>query len=158
MNPIVIYYSYQNNTRKLANHIKDTLNCDVVELLPVVPYSENYDEVVALGEKEETKSAYPEIQDNIPDLSQYNPVIVCTPSWWDNLSPVMISFLKQYSLTDKRVYALATHGGFGIGKGKECLEALCASASLQSIFEVPFDEDEMEISMKVVDEWIASIK
>ena len=158
MNPIIIYYSYRNNTRRLANHIKETLNCDIVELLPVTPYSTNYDEVVALGENEETKNARPELQGNIPDLEQYDTVVLCTPSWWDNIAPVMISFLEKYPLTNKRVFALATNGGFGIGKGKEILEELCANASFESLLEVPFDEDEMEISMNVVDEWISTIK
>lgn len=158
MNSIIIYYSYQNNTRKLANYIKEALNCQILELVPVVPYSDNYDDVVALGENEETKNVRPELQTNIPNLDSYDTVILCTPTWWDNIAPVMISFLEKYPLTNKDIYVLATNGGFGLGKGKECLEELCGKESIHSVLEVPFDEDEMEISMDVVNAWIESIK
>lgn len=32
---IVVYYSYTGNTRKIAQIIKERLNCDILELEPI---------------------------------------------------------------------------------------------------------------------------
>ncbi len=34
MKRIVVYYSYTGNTEKIANHIKEKLACDILELTP----------------------------------------------------------------------------------------------------------------------------
>ena len=39
---LMVYFSYTGNTRKIANMIKDKLNCDILELKPVEPYSTDY--------------------------------------------------------------------------------------------------------------------
>ena len=46
MKKLVVYYSYTGNTRKIASIIKEKLNCDVLEIEPLTPFSEDYDEVV----------------------------------------------------------------------------------------------------------------
>lgn len=158
MDTIVIYYSYTNNTRKLVNRIKDALQCDSIELEPATPYSTNYDEVVALGQDEKTKNERPALKTNIPDLSSYRKVVLCAPTWWYNIAPVMISFLESYPLQNKNIYILTTNGGFGLGEGKETLKQLCKDSKIQSLIEIPYDEQEMEVSMDIVDNWINEVK
>lgn len=47
MKRIIVYYSYTGNTKRIANYIKERLDCDILELSPRVPFSDDYDEVVA---------------------------------------------------------------------------------------------------------------
>lgn len=42
----IVYYSYSGNTRGIVSRIKDNYDYDVLEIKPVIPYSDNYDEVV----------------------------------------------------------------------------------------------------------------
>ena len=43
---IVVYYSYGNHTRIIANKIKEKLNCDILEIKPKLAYSSDYQTVV----------------------------------------------------------------------------------------------------------------
>ena len=46
MKKLVVYYSYTGNTKKIADMIKNKLDCDILELEPLTPFSKDYDEVV----------------------------------------------------------------------------------------------------------------
>lgn len=43
MKRLVIYYSYSGNTKIIAEKLKEKLNCDLLELEPLVPFSSDYD-------------------------------------------------------------------------------------------------------------------
>ena len=36
---LVVYYSYTGNTKMIAERIQKKLECDILEIKPVVPYS-----------------------------------------------------------------------------------------------------------------------
>ena len=40
MNKLVVYFSYTGNTKMIANKIREKLNCDILEIKTVIPYSE----------------------------------------------------------------------------------------------------------------------
>ena len=42
----IVYYSYSGNTREIVSRIKDKYDYDVLEIKPVIPYSDTYDEGV----------------------------------------------------------------------------------------------------------------
>ena len=42
MKTIIIYYGYGKHTRMIAERIKDELECDILEIKPKVPYSNDY--------------------------------------------------------------------------------------------------------------------
>ena len=44
---LVIYYSFTGNSKKVANYVKEKCQADSLELEPLVPFSSDYDEVVA---------------------------------------------------------------------------------------------------------------
>ena len=39
MNKLLVYFSYTGNTKMIANKIKEKLNCDILEIKTVIPYS-----------------------------------------------------------------------------------------------------------------------
>lgn len=41
MKPIIIYFSYTNNTRNIAKKIEQKFNCDILEIKTKVPYSKD---------------------------------------------------------------------------------------------------------------------
>ena len=46
MNKLIVYFSYTNHTKEIANRIKEKINCDILEIKTVIPYSEDYNKVV----------------------------------------------------------------------------------------------------------------
>lgn len=66
----IVYYSYSGNTREIVSRIKDKYDYDVLEIKPVIPYSDNYDEVVDKATADTKNDYQPEIQKL--DISKYD--------------------------------------------------------------------------------------
>lgn len=43
---LIVYFSYTNNTKMIAEKIQKELSCDIYEVKTVVPYSNDYQTVV----------------------------------------------------------------------------------------------------------------
>lgn len=106
MSKLVVYFSYTGNTRMIANKIKEKLNCDILEIKTVVPYSNDYDTVVNDEHNSEASNYLPEIQDISLDLSKYNEIILGTPVWWYRPVPAIRTFLTQNDLSGKVIKPL----------------------------------------------------
>ena len=78
---IVIYFSYTGNTRKIAEKIKNDLDCDILEIKPKVPYSTDYQTVVDEEQRMEGSNHTPEINKINVNLDNYDTIILGTPVW-----------------------------------------------------------------------------
>ncbi len=114
MGAAVIYYSYSNNTRRIAEIIADKVGADILELVPAVPYSYTYDELVDDEEKKMDQKELIELEPIDLDLDFYDTIIIGTPVWWYGISPAMRTFLSDNKevLKDKKFYAFITNGGW----------------------------------------------
>ena len=63
MKKLIVYFSYTGNTRMIANKIKEKLDCDILEIETVKPYSKDYDTVVNDEQNSERSNFLPEIKD-----------------------------------------------------------------------------------------------
>lgn len=71
MNKLVVFFSYTGNTKMIAEQIKDKLNCDILEIETVIPYSTDYQTVVDEEQNNVRSKVLPEIKDINIDLSNY---------------------------------------------------------------------------------------
>ena len=65
MNKLIVYFSYTNHTKEIANRIKEKINCDILEIKTVIPYSEDYNKVVDDEQNSEASNHLPKIQANM---------------------------------------------------------------------------------------------
>ncbi len=121
---ILIYYSFSNgNTERVANYIASRAEIDVFKVETVKEYGEDVNDVGAAEVKEKFE---PELKE-IPDLSEYEVVIIGTPTWWYSISPAIRSLLSKVDLTGKTVVPFTTNGGWP-GQAMRTLRKLCAKA------------------------------
>ncbi len=155
---LVVYFSYTGNTRKIANIIKDKLNCDILELNPVVDYSTDYQKVVDEEQSLEGSNHMPEIKDINVNLDNYDTIIIGTPVWWYTISPVIRTFLNKYDLSNKTVIPFATNAGW-IGKTFTEIKKRCPNSSVINEMNIVFEsyKDKLVTSMDEIDEWIDKI-
>ena len=46
MKTVIVYYGYGEHTKMIAEKIKNELDCDILEIKPKEPYSNDYQTVV----------------------------------------------------------------------------------------------------------------
>ena len=112
MKTLIIYHSYTGNTKLVAQKIKEKLKCDILELKPTIPFSEDYQTVVDEYHNNESEKKTVEIKDINIDLNKYDKIILGTPVWWYTITPVIRTFLKETDLNSKIIYPFATNAGW----------------------------------------------
>ena len=79
MKKAIVYYLYSGNTRSIVDMIKEKVDVDIFEIKPKEPYSNDYDEVVDLGQDEVNSNTLREIEDIDINLDNYDTIILATP-------------------------------------------------------------------------------
>lgn len=158
MSKLIVYFSYTNNTRTIANKIKERLNCDILEVKTVIPYSEDYQSVVDDEQNSEASNHLPEIQNVNIDLSKYDEIILGTPVWWYRPAPAIRTFLTQNDLSGKTIKPFATNAGW-LGKTFKEIKALCPNSKIKNELNIVFKSysDKLVTSEKEILNWIDSL-
>lgn len=158
MSKLIVYFSYTNNTRTIANKIKERLNCDILEIKTVIPYSEDYQSVVDDEQNSEASNHLPEIQDINIDLNKYDEIILGTPVWWYRPVPAIRTFLTQNDLSGKTIKPFATNAGW-VGKTFKEIKTLCPNSKIENELNILFESysDKLVTSEKEISNWIDSL-
>ncbi len=158
MKKLVVYFSYTNNTRVIANMIKDKLGCDILELTPKTPFSSNYDEVVSEYQSNSVDNKEVLINDITINLNSYDEIIIGTPVWWYTMCPVITTFLKKYDLSGKVICPFATNAGW-LGHTFKDFEKLCPNSTVKNEMNIEFESysDKLRTDIDKINEWINNI-
>lgn len=76
---LVVYFSRSGNTENVAKSIQSQTNSDIFELVPVTPYSDDYDTVADVAQEEQSSNARPAISETIENIQQYDVIYVGFP-------------------------------------------------------------------------------
>lgn len=101
------------NTAMMASYIKEYLNADSFEIVPVKKYSDKYKESTEEAKKEQKENARPKIKNDLKNLDDYGTVFIGYPIWWGDMPQILYTFLEKYDFTDKTVIPFNTHEGSG---------------------------------------------
>jgi flavodoxin len=94
MKALVVFYSMTGNTKEVAVHISEVLNCDVEEIFDVKP-RKGFFGFVKSG-IESLFKIMPEIKQTEIDPKDYDLVIIGTPVWIGNMaSPIRTYLFKN---------------------------------------------------------------
>lgn len=161
MNKLIVYFSYTNNTRFIANRIKEKLNCDILEIKTVIPYSDDYQSVVDDEQNNEASNYLPEIQEINVDLSKYDEIILGTPVWWYRPVPAIRTFLSQNDLSGKVIKPFATNAGW-LGRTFNEIKKLCPNSKVEAGMNIVYDAGDYRTrklitSMDEIDNWISKL-
>ena len=73
---LIVYYSYTNNTRKVAEQIQKATGSDICEIETVRPYAGDYNSVVDQGKQEVDSGFKPPIKPLTISLEHYDTIIL----------------------------------------------------------------------------------
>lgn len=155
---LVVYYSYTGNTKMIAEQIQKKLECDILEIKPVVPYSTDYQTVVDEEQNNESAKKTPEIEKIDVDLSKYDEIIIGSPVWWYTIAPVIRTFLKENDLSGKTIKPFATNAGW-LGRTFKEIKDLCPNSNVENGVNIVFESysDNLVTSPDEIDNWIESL-
>lgn len=111
---LVVYFSWSGNTENVAKSIQRQTDSDIFEIVPVTPYSDDYDTVVALAQEEQRKNVRPAISGSIDNINDYDVIYVGFPNWWGDMPMILYTFFDTYDLSGKTVALFCTSGGSGL--------------------------------------------
>lgn len=123
MNTLVVYFSFDGNTKLIAEKIAETINADIIELKTSKKYPTEGFSKYFWGGKSVIFGEKPKLTNDSIDLSRYETIYIGTPVWAGSYTPPIKSFIRQYKIQDKRIALFASHGGNGAEKCFATLKA-----------------------------------
>lgn len=72
---LIIYYSFTGNSKKVAEYVKNKIKADILELEPLVPFSNDYNTVVQEWQNNDIKRDV-EIKEINKDLANYQKIVL----------------------------------------------------------------------------------
>lgn len=100
------------NTELLAREIVTALRADEFQIRTAQAYPQDYQDTVAMAERELAEEARPELAGEI-DLAPYDVVFLGYPIWCGDLPMAIYSFLDQQQWDGMIVIPFCTHEGSG---------------------------------------------
>ncbi len=152
---LVIYYSLSGHTQAIAKHIQQLTDADIYEIktqekINTVPWF-----YLTLRRQLKNKD-YPEIKGPLPDLKNYDTVIVGSPVWWYTVATPVLAFLEQTDFQGKRTVPFATQGS-NSGTFFEDFQANAKNATLLkgiSFNNIPMEENYQKAQENKIADWL----
>ena len=120
----------EGNTAKMGKIIAEQMNADTFELVPIVPYPEDYDSCLDVATEEQRTDARPEYNGEIENWDQYDTIFIGYPIWWGEIPNIVYTFMEAYDFTGKTVIPFNTHEGSGQSHSQRDIEGLLTSATV----------------------------
>lgn len=122
---LIAYFSAQGTTAKIAKATAKLLEADIFEIKPEVLYTSadiKWTNPLARCNKEKIGKKDVPVAGKIENFEEYQLIILAFPIWYGCAPNVVNTFCKGYDWTGKKVAAIATSGGSGIGKTADKLK------------------------------------
>ena len=141
---LIIYYSrkgenYWNggiknllkgNTETVAEFIQKAVGGDLFQVETVKEYAEDYYVCIDEAKKELNEQARPQLKKYIDSIADYDNIFICGPCWWGTFPMAIFTQLEKLDFAGKKVFAVMTHEGSGLGSCERDLKKICKGAVL----------------------------
>lgn len=125
---IVVYFSCTDNTKKIAEYIKESTASDIYRIEPSVPYTSadlDYNNAESRTSREnKDTAARPGLSGNLPALDNYEIVYLGYPVWHGQAPKIMYTFVENYDLSGKIIIPFCTSASSGIGASATNLQTV----------------------------------
>lgn len=148
---IVVYYSAQGHSKKIAEKIAELKGADIFAIEPAEAYSEddlNYmsdDSRVTKEFKDASLRDVDLVSSEVPGWADYDIVIVCYPIWYAMAAWVVNSFAKKVDWSGKTVYPICISHSSPAGESGELLANDANDGDWKEAFRFYQDATEDEI-------------
>lgn len=171
---LLVYYSYDEFTKKIAESIAHEIGADIQRLVPkekgkrsFYQHVENPEQFEGY-EKDEDKEEYiwgqesvemdakPEIEKLTYNPDDYDLIVLGTPVWTLTYAPVFNTFFDQEDFIDKDVALFCTHEGMA-GNTFDDFEEILEGNNIISVAEFQSTND-LEYLIKKARDWARKVQ
>lgn len=115
MNKILVsYFSASGVTKRVAEKVASVVNGDLSPIEPVERYTDAdldwTDKTSRSTIEMQDKSSRPQIKERVPNIDEYDTVILGFPVWWYTAPTIINTFIEENNLEGKNVYVFVTSG------------------------------------------------
>ena len=124
---LVAYFSAGGVTAKVAERLAAAVQADLFEIRPAEPYTEKdlkWTNPLARCNREKLGKKDVPVSGRVENMADYDAVFVGFPIWYYSAPNIIVTFLKSYDFTGKKLALFATSGGSDIGRTAEKLRPL----------------------------------
>ncbi len=144
MSQLIVYFSrtgenYVNgtvkklsvgNTETAAKLIQSKTGADMFRLVPLVSYSEDYNECIEQAKDDQRRGARPELTTYPDSIEQYDTIYLGYPNYWGTMPMCVFTFLEHFDFSGKTIRPFCTHEGSGLGSSVGDIKKLCPNAKV----------------------------
>lgn len=153
---LIVYFSWSGNTKAVAEEISAQTGADIFEITPETPYSDDYNEVLDVAQREQSEKARPVISGTIDDFDKYTTIFIGYPNWWGDMPMIMYSLFDDYDFTGKTIAPFVTSGGSGFSGTIDTIKSLEPGGEVTE--GLSLSGDSAENSAADVSSWLAAIE
>lgn len=146
MSQLIVYFSrtgenYVNgtikklsvgNTETAAKLIQSKTGADMFRLVPLVSYSEDYNECIEQAKDDQRRGARPELTAYPDSIEQYDTIYLGYPNYWGTMPMCVFTFLEHFDFSGKTIRPFCTHEGSGLGSSVGDIKKLCPNAKVET--------------------------
>ncbi len=166
---LIVYLSRTNNTKAIAEFIRQKVGGTIVPLEMETLYPTDYNAIVQQVARENETGYLPPLKTKIDRIEQYDHVFLGFPTWGMRVPPPIKSFLRQHSLRGKTVIPFNTNAGYGEGSSFQTVRELCPQSTILEGFVtrggverdgqlLVIKEARAEEAQKEVERWLRKIE
>jgi flavodoxin len=115
---LIVYFSQTGNTDGLAKIIHEITGYDIVRIERATPYSATYNSQGLYAEAltEYRNQAVPELKAYVPNLADYDVILLGYCNWWASIPAPVRSFLMHDDFSGKTIVPFCSMGGGRFGQ------------------------------------------
>ena len=151
---LIVYFSRSGNTAAVAQEIQAQTDAAIFEIVPVKPYSDDYDTVVEVAQGEQRVQARPEIRDRVENWDEVETVYIGYPIWWGDMPMILYTFFDSYDFSGKTIRPFCTSGGSGLSNTDRTIAGLEPEATVYSGLHI--GDSQLEDAAADVEAWLAA--
>lgn len=106
---LIVYYSYSGTTERVAEHLRDLTGGTLYELELADPYTGSDNDVSDRVFAERDDGKMPELTGTLPDVSEYDRILIGTPVWNNSMANPVLGYLQQTDFDGKVVAPFWTY-------------------------------------------------
>ena len=139
----ILYYSYEGNTKKVAEMIQKQLGCAIESIKPVKDMETKGFGKYFWGGAKVVMHKKPELVPIQSDIESYDTLFIGTPVWAWTITPPILSLIRSDLIKNKEIYFFYTHEG-GPGKIEEKFHKLL-DPSNHLISSIGIDREKLDV-------------